>query len=198
MTTAGAARGQEFPRKALHLTTAAVPIGLALGVPQRAVAVLLVSLFGVACAVEVARRRSPAVAARFQDTVGQMLRPHEVTRGITGATWLLATFALTAIAAPLSATIAATWAGAMGDASAAVVGSAWRRRVGGSGKSAAGTVACVAVTALGAWWLAGATPGVAATLGAIAGAVERPAISLDDNVRVTAAVAIAAVVLIGH
>ncbi len=198
MIRPGVERGQELPRKTLHLTTATVPITLAFGMPQRLVAALLVGLFGVACAVEFARRRSPAVAQYFNTTVGVLLRPHERTNGITGATWLLATFALTTLTAPLSAAIAATWAGAMGDASAAVVGTAWRRWRGGQGKSLAGSVACAITTALGAWWLAGVTPVVAALLGAIAMLAERPAIALDDNVRVTAAVAVAAAVVLGR
>ena len=198
MTAPGVARGQELSRKTLHLATASVPVCLAFGLPQRLVAAILVGLFGVACVVEFARRRSPTVAAWFNATVGGMLRPHEASNGVTGATWLLAAFALTTLAAPLSAAIAATWAGAMGDASAAVVGTAWRRWRGGSGKSLAGSLACAATSALGAWWLAGVTPGWAALLGVIAALAERPASGLDDNVRVTAAVALAAVVLLGR
>ncbi|MDZ7631817.1 MAG: hypothetical protein U5K74_10850 [Gemmatimonadaceae bacterium] len=153
MTAAGVARGRELPRKTLHFTTASVPLALWLGVPQRPVAIGLLALFGVAGVVEFARRRSPAVAQRFEQTVGVMLRPHEVTHGITGATWLLSAFAITCLAAPLPAAIAATWAGAVGDGSAALAGRAWRRARGGSGKTLVGSVTCALATALGAWWL---------------------------------------------
>lgn len=190
-----AARSHELPRKTLHLTTASVPLALWLGMPQRIVATGLVALFGLACVVELARRRSPAIARRFDGTVGSMLRPHEVQRGITGATWLLAAFALTTLAAPLAAAIAATWAGAVGDSSAAVAGRAWRRWHPGTGKTLAGSIACLVMTALGAWWLAGVGPAAAFGLGAVAAAVERPAIAVDDNLRVTLGVAIAAMLL---
>ena len=198
MTGAGvsATRSQELPRKTLHITTASVPLALWAGLPQRVVSIGLVALFGIACVVEVARRRSPAVATRFDATVGSLLRPHEVRRDITGATWLLAAFALTTLAAPLAAAIAATWAGAVGDSSAAVVGRAWRRWNPGTGKTLAGSLACAVFTALGAWWLAGCTPAIAAALGLVAAAVERPAIALDDNLRVTLAVALAASLLL--
>jgi dolichol kinase len=196
MTTPDVSRGKELPRKTLHLTTASIPVALSLGMPQRTVAVLLVTLFGVAVAVEFARRRSPAVATQFDATVGVMLRPHEAANGITGATWLLATFAITCLAAPLAAAIAATWAGAVGDASAAVVGKAWRRARGGEGKTFVGSAACVIATALGAWWLAGVSLPLGIALGLVAAIVERPAISLDDNVRVTAGTALAAVLLL--
>ena len=196
MTTPDVLRGRELPRKTLHLTTASVPIALWYGIPQRAIAFLLVALFGVAVVVEFARRRSVAVATQFDATVGVMLRPHEATNGITGATWLLATFALTCLAAPLAAAIAATWAGAMGDASAAVVGKTWQRARGGDGKTFAGTAACVLATAGGAWWLAGFSAPMAAVLGLVAAAVERPAVTLDDNVRVTAGTALAGLLLL--
>jgi len=196
MTVRDVGRGREFPRKTLHLITATVPLSLWLGAPQRTVAMLLVTLFGVAVAVEVARRRSTVVAAQFNTTVGVMLRPHEAANGITGATWLLATFAITCLAAPLAAAIAATWAGAVGDASAAMIGTAWRQARGGQGKTIAGSVACALVSALGAWWLAGFTLPLAIGLGLLAAAVERPAVALDDNVRVTAGTAVAAFLLL--
>jgi dolichol kinase len=196
MTPASVARGRELPRKTLHLTTAVVPVGLWLGVPQPLVATLLTALFGVACLVELTRRRSPAFASRFSSSVGAMLRPHEVTHGITGATWLLGAFAITVLAAPRQAAIAATWAGAVGDASAAIVGSQWRLRRGGSGKTVVGSLSCAVASAVGAWWLAGFSVPLAAFLGCVATAVERPTMRLDDNVRVTVAVAFAAAAML--
>ena len=196
MTSSGVARGREIPRKTLHLTTAVVPIGLFYGVPQRAMAAALVALFGIACAVEYARRRSPAFATRFTGTVGVLLRPHEVTRGVTGATWLLGAFALTCLAAPLAAAIAATWAGAVGDAAAAIAGRAWNRASASTGKTLAGSAACLVTTAIGACWLTGFPAFAAGLLGLVAATVERPSVALDDNVRVTVSVAVVAAVLL--
>ena len=196
MTSPGVARGRAIPRKTLHLTTAVVPIGLFYGVPQRVMAVALLVLFGIACAVEYARRRSPAFAARFSGTVGVLLRPHEVTRGVTGATWLLGAFALTCLTVPLSAAIAATWAGAVGDAAAAIVGRAWSRARASTGKTLAGSAACVVTTALGLLWLTEFSAVAASLLGLVAAAVERPSVALDDNVRVTVSVAIVAAVFL--
>jgi len=192
MTVPSVVRGREVPRKTLHFSTAAVPVALWLGVPQRSIAAALVVLFGAACVVEVARRRSVALASQFDATVGVMLRPHEAANGITGATWLLATFAITCLAAPLPAAIAATWAGAVGDGMATVAGRAWRRAHAGSGKTLAGSVACAIVAAFGAWWLAGFAWPVGVGLGVVAAAAERPDVALDDNVRVAGAVALTA------
>ena len=196
MTVTGVSRGSEMPRKTLHLSTAAVPLSLWYGVPQRTVAGLLVVLFGIACAVELARRRSAAISAQFDATVGSMLRPQEVSRGITGATWLLGAFAVVTLMAPLAAAIAATWAGAVGDSSAAIIGTVWRRARGGSGKSTAGSIACLIASAIGAWWLGAFGIPAATLLGVIASVVERPSVALDDNVRVTVGVALAAAVLL--
>ncbi len=195
MTSSGVARGREFPRKTLHLTTAVVPIGLWAGVPQRAVAAALVMLFGVACGVEVGRRHSPAFATWFNNTVGAMLRPREAANGVTGATWLLAAFALACLAAPLHAAIAATWAGAVGDGAATIVGRAWSRRRASTGKTLAGSLSCATATALGALMLAGAGGASAVAVGVVAAAAERPAVDIDDNVRVTLTVALAALLL---
>ncbi len=196
MTSAGVARGRELPRKTLHLTTASIPIGLWLGLPQQTIAALLVVLFGIACTVELLRRRSATFADRFTATVGGMLRPHEVRRGITGATWLLAAFAITLLVAPRSAAIAATWAGAVGDASAAIIGRQWSQGRGMTGKTHAGSVACAIISALGAFGFAGFGLAQAALLGALAALVERPTVDVDDNVRVTLAVALGAVALL--
>ncbi len=199
MMSASVARGKELPRKTLHFTTAIIPFALAFGAPlgitQRMIAIALVALFGVACVVEFARRRSPAVAAQFDSAIGVMLRPHEVTNGITGATWLLASFALVCLAAPAPIAIAATWAGAMGDSTAAMVGTAWRLARGGNGKTLIGSATCACVSAAGAWWLAGFPPTSAAVIGLAAAAVERPSVALDDNVRVTVGTALAALLV---
>ena len=196
MSPESVTRDRELPRKTLHLTTASIPVGLWLGVPQQIVSALLVTLFGVACIVEFLRRRSTPFAARFDATVGSMLRPKEVRNGITGATWLLSAFALAVLVAPLPAAIAATWAGAVGDAAAAIVGRHWSRWRGATGKTHAGSVACAVVTTLGAIGLAGFGVGPAAALGALAALVERPTVDVDDNVRVTLTVALGAVVLL--
>jgi dolichol kinase len=196
MTVAGVARAREAPRKLLHVTTASVPLALYAGLPQRVVASGLVALFGVACAVELLRRRSPEFRTWFTARVGAMLRTHERERGITGATWLLATFAAVVLVGALPVAIAATWAGALGDASAAMVGRAWSARTGATGKTLAGTMACAAVTACGAWGLAALPMTSAALVGIAAALAERPALALDDNVRVTTAAALATALLL--
>lgn len=191
----GSLRG-ELARKAVHLATAALPVAWAQGVlTAQAVRTSLSAAVVVALGVEAVRRWHGRSAELFTSTVGWMLRPHE-GRHLTGATWLAAAMAACAWFAPQPAAIAALWAAAVGDASAAVVGRSLAARRGtahDAGKSLIGSAAAAASTALGCRWLVGASWPVATALGIIAALAEWPRRPLDDNLRVAAAVAIAAV-----
>lgn len=184
----------EFARKALHVATAALPIGLSFGWSDVAVARSALSVAAaLALGVEALRIRSSQFRAAFDAAFETLLRPHE-RRALTGATWLALAMAAVLWFAPRAAAIAALWAAAVGDAAAAVVGRAATRWRGAApaGKSLVGSVAALVVTAAGVWWLTPASATIALVLGTVAAAAERPAWSLDDNVRVAIAVAVAA------
>ncbi|MBA3853036.1 MAG: hypothetical protein C0503_01400 [Gemmatimonas sp.] len=187
----------ELARKALHLLTAALPIAWARDVVSTSqLRGALTAALVVALGIEVLRRRSPAIGTRFVALVGPLLRRHE-TRALTGATWLALAMAAAVWFAPERAALAALWAAAVGDASAAVVGRSvaqWRGLTTG-GKSWVGSAAAALSTAVGCWWLAAATWPVAVALGAVAAMAEYPHRPFDDNLRVATAVALAAVVL---
>jgi dolichol kinase len=180
----------ELARKALHLTSATVPLAYAAGVPREPLLALLVVLLVAALLVELTRRRVQLVRRAFQAT-HPLLRAHEHER-VAGATWLLLAFVLAVWLCPRATAVAATWAVSVGDAAAAVVGR-WvgRRRRGAHGKSLEGSLACVGVTALGALLVAGLAPGTALVAGVAAALAEWPARPLDDNLRVAGAVAAA-------
>ena len=112
---------RELARKAIHLTSAIVPVALALGIRQRIALLVLGALLAIAIIVEIARATSPAAASRFDAIFVALLRAHEARR-LTGATWLLASMFVAVLLLPRSAAIAATWAAAVGDAAAALVG----------------------------------------------------------------------------
>jgi dolichol kinase len=180
---------REIARKALHITSVIVPVAYATGaLPRRVLVAVVLTLLGVALAVELGRARSERVRAHFTRAAGALLRAHEHHRW-AGATWLLVAFALALVLFPPAVAIAATWAVSLGDASAAVVGRAFgRHRFPGSGKSVEGSVACAIATFVGASLVAQLALGasvVAALTAAIAEAPRRP---LDDNVRVALAV----------
>lgn len=196
MTTVSPLRA-ELLRKALHLGTATLPLAWAAGLVTTAqLRIVLAGAVVVALVIEAARRASPDVARRFTAIVGGLLRDHE-QHAITGATWLAIAMAGVVWLVPERAALAALWAAAVGDASAALVGrglGARRGRPAGR-KSWEGSAAAALSTAIGCAWLAGATWPQALLLGGAAALAEYPHRPLDDNLRVATAVALGAIVL---
>jgi dolichol kinase len=196
---------RELARKALHVTTAAVPVAYAVGAPRALVLLALGWLVAVALVIELGRARSARIRRGFTRVTGSLLRAHEHDRW-AGATWLFVAFTLAVALFPRRAAVAAMWGVAVGDASAAIVGrwaAAWHvRRMRGAGaatpvgKTLAGSVACFATTLLGAGFVAGLPP-TPSVLAALAAALaERPSTPLDDNLRIVLAVG-GAIVLYG-
>lgn len=180
---------RELARKALHITSAAVPLAYGAGLlPRGVLTTLVLVLLGVALVVELTRLRSERVRAHFTRATGPLLRTHEHHRW-SGATWLLAAFALSLLLFPPAVAVAAMWAVSLGDASAAVVGRALgRHRIAGLRKTVEGSVACALVAALGAALVARFDIGTSAVAGLAAALAEAPEGPLDDNVRVALAV----------
>ena len=180
---------RELTRKALHLVFAGVPLALAAGATRDVVLGILGGMLAVAVVLEVARGRSAAVATTFTRAVGPLLRPEERDRW-TGATWLILVCLAAVWMLPRADAIAVSWAAAVGDASAALVGiplGGWLIPNTGRGKSVEGSAACFLVTLFGAYQLAGLSLGLALVLAAAATAAEWPRSAVDDNVRVGAA-----------
>ena len=92
---------RELARKAIHLSSTAVPIALSLGIGRRISLFLLGALALIAVAVEVSRAMSPVAASRFAALFQPLLRSHESTR-LTGATWLIGSTTGTRSASPAS------------------------------------------------------------------------------------------------
>ncbi len=182
---------RELARKALHLSSAAIPVAYALGAPRGPLLLLLGSLVSVALVVEGARRVSPAARGWFLRVFGRLLRQHE-RGGLVGATWMLLAYTGAVWLTPAPVAIAATWAVAAGDASAALVGRAMADRAGRSPadgrKTWWGSAGCAGVSAAGAYALAGLSPVLALLVGLVAAGAERPAGPGDDNLRITLAV----------
>ena len=185
---------RELARKAIHLTSAIVPIALALGIPQRIALLVLGALLAIAVAVEIARARSPAAASRFNAVFVGLLRAHEAGR-VTGATWLIGSMFAAVLLLPRNAAIAATWAAAIGDAAAALVGLRYgRHRSRRDGKSLEGSAACFLATLVGALLVARIAPVTALVLALAATLAERMPWPRDDNIRVIAAVGVTAMI----
>ena len=181
---------RELARKAIHLSSTAVPIALALGIERRIALIMLAGLAAIAIVVEAARAASPTIGARFDAIFHPLLRAHESTR-VTGATWLISAMFLAVLLLPRDAAIIATWAAAVGDTAAALIGMRFGRiRSARDGKSLEGSAACLLATLAGALLLARVGTGTA-LLAALAATVgERLSWPDDDNIRIITAVGV--------
>ncbi|AHG88686.1 phosphatidate cytidylyltransferase [Gemmatirosa kalamazoonensis] len=195
----------ELARKAIHVASATIPIAYAAGLSRARVLLVLAGLGAVAIVVELARSRSSRVRALFVGAVGALLREHE-HRTWSGASWLLAAYALSVLLFPRAMAVAAMLAAGLGDAAAAVVGRsvavARARRGAGAtvlrGKTFAGSAACAVVTFAAALLVASLSPLAAAAAALSASVAERWDArwhrigAIDDNVRVALAAGAAA------
>lgn len=187
---------RELARKAIHLSSSGVPIALALGVDRRLAIIVLGALALTAVAVETARATSSAIALRFDALFRPLLRQHE-SRHITGATWLLGSMFAAVLVLPREVAIAATWAAAVGDAAAALVGIRFgRHRSTWDGKSLEGSVACLLATLVGAFLLARLSVPLALLAAVAATAAERLPWPRDDNIRIIAVVGMTALIAV--
>jgi dolichol kinase len=181
---------RELARKAVHVSSTAVPLLVWL-VPRPVAVVVLVPVAILALAIDVARHRIRPFRYHFLRHTRTMLRAHE-RHGLAGATWMAIAYAAAVLLFPKPVAVAAMLFNGLGDAAAALVGKRWGRRRTAWGKSWEGFAAGLAVdlaVGLGMWMLApAAVPLAAAVLGAVVAAtVELAPLPLDDNVRVTLA-----------
>ena len=142
----------------------------------------------VALLVEAGRALSPSIASRFTALFGSLLRRHESTR-LTGATWLIAAMFAAVLVLPRDTAIVSTWAAAVGDSAAALIGMRFGRiRWARDGKSLEGSAACLLATLAGALLLSRVGAGIALLAALAAMVAERVPWPHDDNVRIITAV----------
>lgn len=173
----------EIKRKLFHLLSILYVIGLIL-VPRAMFLWILGGWFLTVAAVEMIRLKSPRMHAWFQSHWGGLLREEE-SRRFSGVFWMalgvLCTVSLVE-SVPLAST--ALLYLIFGDAAASLIGKRVRGPVWpGSMKTISGSVACFVVClAVGAWMLNPMFGWSGVFVGAaVATAVEKGVLPLDDN-----------------
>jgi len=172
----------EAPRKAIHLTSIAIPLAilyLPITACRRGLLVLAVALL----VADVVKIHQPRWRTVFSTYLGPLIRRHEHT-GITGSTYMIVSALLaTYLFAPRVAAASLVFL-IVGDTFAAIVGMAWGRTP-IFGKSLEGFLAGFVASFVAAAALVPALPRGALALGALAGAlVEILPIPVDDNFRI--------------
>lgn len=179
---------RELARKAIHVSSTAVPLLVWL-LPRPVAIALLVPVALLALAIDLARHRIRPFRYHFLRHTRTMLRHHE-RHGLAGATWMALAYAAALLLFPKPVAVAAMLFNGLGDAAAALAGKRWGRHRTRWGKSWEGFAAGLAVdigVGVGMWMLAPSTVSLGAALlgAAVAATIEFAPLPLDDNVRVT-------------
>jgi dolichol kinase len=148
--------------------------------PHPAGATVLAGAAFLALSVELARRRSPGFARRFERAVGSMLRDREAHR-LTGATTLALGYTVAATAFPGWPAVAAILLTGAADPAGALVGRRFGRARWPGGKSLEGSAAFFAVALLVLLAVPGIGVVAAAAVALVVTVAEAPTLSLDDN-----------------
>jgi dolichol kinase len=185
--------GRELARKAIHVSSAAIPVAVWL-LPREIALPGLIAIAAVVLAIDVTRLRWRPGRYWLLRLVRPMLRHHE-RHGISGATYMFTAYALVLLVFPTPIAVAAMLFNGLGDASAALVGKRWGRHRTRWGKSWEGFAAELAVNAAVALTIARLSPMLVAGAGivgaVVAAMIEFADLPIDDNVRVTLGGAIA-------
>ena len=186
----------EIWRKALHLLSLLIPVGL-LMLGKRYALTVLVPMAVVAVVIEILRTRSGVVRDLVEKIFGFMMRPEELPPvpapvRLNGATWVLLTSILLVFLFPPSVAAAAISIGLIGDAAAALVGrKIGKTNIGKSDKTVEGSLAFLVFTAPLVWIVPDLPIGVGIA-GIVAGAfVEALNVHINDNFAVPMAAAVA-------
>lgn len=179
---------RELARKAIHVSSTAVPLLVWL-LPRPVAIALLVPVALLALAIDLARHRIRPFRYHFLRHTRTMLRHHE-RHGLAGATWMALAYAAALLLFPKPVAVAAMLFNGLGDAAAALAGKRWGRHRTRWGKSWEGFAAGLAVdigVGVAMWMLAPSAVSLGAALlgAAVAATIEFAPLPLDDNVRVT-------------
>lgn len=191
----------ELKRKALHVASLIIPLGMAeLGKP--AALFVLLPLASLAVGADVLRVYAPGFNRFIDRYFGSMMRSGERPAPgdsvvLNGATWVLVSAALLTLLFPLRIAVPVFTMFLIADATAAIIGRRLGRiHWGSSHRTVEGSLAFL-VTGIGTMALFPLPLGIGAAGVVVAGIVEALPLRLNDNVRVPLAAALTIVLLEG-
>lgn len=135
-------------RKLIHIINAWIPLGYLFVFPEKNQAVIFIGCFSLGFfLIDISRRRVNWIRAIFEKWFNFMLKEHELSGNITGATWALFVSVITIFLFPKPIAVLSLFYLFVGDSVAALVG----RRFGSIkifGKTLEGTLAGIIVCLL--------------------------------------------------
>ena len=170
----------ELKRKTIHLGALAIPLGVWV-VPDRIALTILGVLAGICLTGDLLRMMHPWLRRAYFAVFGRIIRDHERTEKLTGATYVLWSAFLCVWLFDKHVAIVSLIYMILGDTMAALVGRRWGQRRIRRGKTVEGTLACLGICCmvgvvlpLVPWWKA--------LIGAfVATVVEILPTGVDDN-----------------
>ncbi len=186
--------GSELVRKAIHVASLAIPIGLYLA-PVAASRRALLLLSATVLMVDVVRLYEPHVRTVFYLLLGRIVREHE-RFNLLGSTYLLLSSLVCIYAFSKHVAVASLSFLVVGDSMAALIGRRWGRiRI--LDKTLEGSLACLVSCLLIGWFYPGhvLTPLMIVAGAVVATLFELLPIPLDDNVRIPLAAGFAMTIL---
>lgn len=185
----------EIWRKALHLLSLSIPVGLMLWGRPTALSIIL-PLAVAFVAMEIFRCRSEKIRDLIYKGFGFMMRPEEIppvpsSIRFNGATWVLLSASLVIALFEPRIAASAVVIGLIGDAAAALVGRLYGRHpIGRMGKSLEGSIAFALTSFAAVMLVPGSHAGSAAAAVIVATIVEGVGTPINDNLSVPLAAAI--------
>ncbi len=172
----------EAPRKAIHLSSISIPLGI-LYIPLVWGRRILIMIALALLIVDLVKIHQPRVRTYFTAFFGHLVRRHELS-GITSSTYLVISALLATYLFEREVAAAALVYLIVGDTLAAMVGKAWgRTRI--FDKTLEGFLAGFVASLLAAWLIVPGIPLWVLAVGAFAAAVvEILPIPVDDNFRI--------------
>ena len=170
-------------RKGIHLFALVIPIGYYLLPFWVAIGGVSIGAM-VAILIDISRFRNWVLWRVLSKILLPVIREHEMTKGFTGASYILTTSAITILIFPKTIAIAAIVFIIIGDTAAALIGRLYGKHKLVNNKTVEGSAACLISLVIVSFLIPG-LPGIAGIIGAITATLaEAFSGKIDDNLAV--------------